>query len=106
MLSESDTKNRSYVNVVEDDGVDYREIAGLMTELGHSMKHSSVHNYVLRVMRKFVDAIAHTWRITLDEKRVDEIAKDPCFQHGISDLLHAIELQRRDERDKQQNKEA
>ena len=44
---------KGHATVTEDDGVNYREIAEIMTEMGFKMQHSSAHNYVLRVMRKF-----------------------------------------------------
>ena len=86
---------RGYMTVTEDDGVNYREIADTMTELGFSMNHSSARNYVLRVMQKFAKAITEKWKIELDEVRLYEIAKHPGVQHGISDLLQTIEAQRR-----------
>ena len=87
---------RGYATVAEDEGVNYREIADTMTELGFEMNHSSARNYVLRVMRKFVAAYTEDMaEVDLDEKRIDEIAKDPGFQHGVADLLHVVEAQRR-----------
>lgn len=87
--------DRGYATVAEDEGVNYREIADTMSELGFNMNHSSARNYVLRVMRKFVEAYAVKWGIELDETRVNEISKNPSFQHGVADLLHTVEAQRR-----------
>lgn len=87
--------DRGYATVAEDEGVNYREIADVMTELGFSMNHSSARNYVLRVMRKFVAAITEDLDLDLDERRIDEIAKDPSFQHGIAELLQVLEARRR-----------
>ena len=88
--------DRGYATVAEDEGVNYREIADTMTELGFNMNHSSARNYVLRTMRKFVVAFADQWSIELTEEKIDEIAKNPNFQHGIADLLHVVEAERRD----------
>jgi hypothetical protein len=87
--------DRGYSTVVGDEGVNYREIADTMCELGFQMNHSSARNYVLRVMRKFVDVYAKQYEISLTPSRIDEIAKSPSFQHGIADLLHSIESERR-----------
>jgi hypothetical protein len=87
--------DRGYATVADEEGVNYREIAEMMTGLGFSMNHSSARNYVLRVMRKFAAALGVAWGQELDEKRIDEIAKDPSFQHGIADLLHVVEARRR-----------
>lgn len=88
--------DRGYATVAEDEGVNYREIADTMTELGFRMNHSSARNYVLRVMRKFASAYTDSMQMAMDEKRIDEIAKSPTFQHGVADLLHIVEAQRRD----------
>ncbi len=95
MLKQGACIDRGYATVAEDEGVNYREIAELMTELGFSMNHSSARNYVLRVMRKFVVAMSEAWEHPLDENRIDEIAKDPSFQRAVSDLLHVNEARRR-----------
>jgi len=87
---------KGHATVVEDDGVNYREIADTMTELGFPMNHSSARNYVLRVMRKFVHALVRSWKLEeLDESVIDAITKDPDFQHAIAELLQVVELQRR-----------
>jgi hypothetical protein len=90
------TVERGYATVTLDEGVNYREIADTMTELGFPMNHSSARNHVIRVMRKFVSAVAHVYEVDLDEKRLDEVAKSPTFQGGMADLLHVVEMARRD----------
>lgn len=95
-LRRGTTVDRGYATVAEDEGVNYREIADTMTELGFNMNHSSARNYVLRVMRKFAIAYAQQWGIQLTETKIDEIAKNPNFQHGVADLLHVVEVERRD----------
>ena len=87
--------DRGYATVAEDEGVNYREIADTMTELGFEMNHSSARNYVLRVMRKFATSFTEAMGEDFDEKRIDEIAKNPNFQHGVADLLHVLEVRRR-----------
>lgn len=98
-LKKGSTVERGYATVATDEGVNYREIADTMTELGFPMNHSSARNYVLRVMRKFVDAFATEYDIPVDESRINDIAKSPGFQHGVADLLHFVEVERRDNRD-------
>ncbi len=82
---------RGYATVTEDEGVNYRDIAETMTELGFQMNHSSARNYVLRVMRKFVEALNAEWRLSLTEEKILEITKSPEFQQGIAEILHSIE---------------
>lgn len=97
-LKKGSTVDRGYATVATDEGVNYREIADTMTELGFSMNHSSARNYVLRVMRKFVEEFADEYDIDLNETRIDEIAKSPGFQCGVADLLHTVEVERRAQR--------
>lgn len=78
-----------------DDGVNYRDIADTMTEIGYKMNHSSARNYVLRVMRKFAEAIVDQYGINVSDDRLDDIARSPMFQSGISELLHDIETVRK-----------
>lgn len=91
--------DRGYATVATNEGINYREIADMMTELGFPMNHSSARNYVLRVMRRFVSAVVNEYDINVSDSRIDEIAKSPVFQHGIADLLHGIESERRSHRD-------
>lgn len=98
-LKKGSRVDRGYATVTTDEGVNYREIADTMTELGFSMNHSSARNYVIRVMRKFVSAFAEGYGLELDENKESEIAKSPGFQHGVADLLHTVETHRRVERE-------
>lgn len=87
--------DRGYATVTEDDGVNYRDIAETMTELGFRMNHSSARNYVLRVMRKFVEELDEQWNLHLPDDKITEITKSPDFQQGIAEILHSIELSRK-----------
>lgn len=82
---------RGYATVIEDEGVNYREIADIMTKLGFVMNHSSARNYVLRVMNKFAEAFAEKWNLQLDADKLKIVAYSPQFQSAIADLLHSME---------------
>jgi len=71
-----------------DEGVNYRDIAQLMTESGYKMNHSSVRNYVIRIMKKFVSAYVSRNDINLTDERIDEIAKSSSFQKVMANILH------------------
>ena len=86
---------RGYATVSEDDGVNYRDIAETMTEMGFGMNHSSARNYVLRVMKKFVEALNEKWDLNLSDKKIEEITKSPDFQQGIAEILYSIEGKRK-----------
>lgn len=87
-------KKQTYASITDSDGVNYREIADTMTEIGFKMNHSSARNYVLRVMTKFADELVKQWGIDVPDGDVARIAKSPQFQQGICDVLQAIEAQR------------
>ena len=91
--------DRGYATVSPDEGVNYREIADTMTDLGFIMNHSSARNYIIRIMKKFITAVARDYDIKIDEKKMDIIAKSPVLQQGIADLLQSIEAERRTKRD-------
>lgn len=82
----------SYATVTIDDGINYREIAAIMTEIGFKMNHSSARNYVLRVMKKFASAITEQWDITIPEQKMDKIVKSPQFQQAICDVYQTIDV--------------
>lgn len=84
-------KKSVYATVHLDEGVNYREIAETMSEIGFKMNHSSARNYVLRVMRKFADAITTEWDLSLPEEKIEKIIKTPQFQEAICGLLQAID---------------
>ena len=88
-------KNHRYATVIDEDGVNYREIAEIMTEFGYPMNHSSARNYVIRVMRHFVDAYAKEYDVPMTDDRAFTVAKDPNFQSSMAEILHTIELERR-----------
>lgn len=84
--------NNGYATVLEDEGVNYREIADIMSELGFTMNHSSARNYVLRVMQKFADAFNKEWKLNLPSEKLKVISGSPNFQSVISEVLHSMEM--------------
>lgn len=84
-----------YATVLEDEGVNYREIADIMTDIGFSMNHSSARNHVLRVMTKFAKAFDEKWDLELSDDRLNSIAASPRFQSAVADLLHNLEATRK-----------
>jgi hypothetical protein len=78
-----------------DDGVNYRDIADTMTEIGYKMNHSSARNYVLRVMKKFAEAITDQYGIAMSDEGLENVARSPMFQSGIAELLQDIEAVRK-----------
>jgi len=86
---------RGYATVNDDEGINYREIADTMTDMGYPMNHSSARNYVLRIMKKFVDVLLIEYKLKISEVELLTIVKSPTFQSGIADLLHVVEMERR-----------
>lgn len=86
---------KGYATVIEDDGVNYREIADIMSEVGFIMNHSSARNYVLRVMQKFIEAFNKEWGLNLPQEKMRTIASSPQFQNVIAEVLHNLEVTRK-----------
>jgi len=86
------SKKPSYATVVENDGINYRDIADTMSSIGFKMNHSSARNYVLRVMRKFAVPILKEWDVNVSEQRLDQIIRSPQFQQGICEILQTIDV--------------
>lgn len=83
--------NSVYATVSFEEGVNYREIAEMMTEIGFKMNHSSARNYVLRVMRKFAEALCESWDLDLPDHKIDKIVKSPAFQSAICEILQKLD---------------
>ena len=98
MKAEKNREKKEYSTSALDDGVNYRNIADLMSEMGFQMNHSSARNYVLRVMKKFVEALCEKWNIQVNEDRVKNIAQSSNFQQGMFELLHVIEFGRKNDK--------
>jgi hypothetical protein len=88
-MKNKNEKSSVYATVSFDDGVNYREIAETMTQIGFKMNHSSARNYVLRVMKKFALAITTEWDMTIPEQKMDKIVKSPQFQQAVCSLLQS-----------------
>lgn len=84
-------KSSVYATVSLEDGVNYREIAETMTQIGFKMNHSSARNYVLRIMKKFAVAITSEWDISVPEHRMEKIVKSPQFQQAVCSLLQSAD---------------
>lgn len=95
-MSRKMKKVSNYATVSEEEGVNYREISDMMSEIGFKMNHSSARNYVLRVMKKFVEALVDNWDLEIPPERLDAIAKSPQFQQAIYEILLQIEAQRKE----------
>ena len=93
MMKKGKKFDDGYATVEE--GVNYRDIADTMTEIGYKMNHSSARNYVLRVMRKFAEAIVDEYGINMSDEKLEDVARSPMFQSGIAELLQDIEALRK-----------
>lgn len=70
-----------------DEGMDYRSIAEIMTRRGHKMNFSSARNVFLTGMERVADAILKNVGASTSPEFVAEVAKNPNFQSYIMDAL-------------------
>lgn len=84
-----------YATITDDEGVDYRKISHEMSKRGWKMNHSSVRNYVLRIMQKFAVEYSECLDSKVKRDNTLDIAKNPEFQVMVSDLVQKalLELQ-------------
>ena len=71
------------------DGMTYHEIADNMRESGYKMNHSTSRNLLLSGLRKLATKIADVQGLSLDEKQLDKISKDPRFQESVFEIVAA-----------------
>lgn len=86
---------RGYATITDEDGVNYKEIAETMTELGFKMQHSSARNHVIKVMKMFASEFSKHVDAEMDDEQLTQLAKMPSFQTAVADILQTIETQRR-----------
>ena len=96
MALKKGTKIERGYATVDSDGVNYREISEVMTEMGWPMNHSSARNYVLRAMRKFAVGLSAAEGVELGARELEELATSPAFQSLVGDLLSQVEVSRRE----------
>lgn len=77
--------NQGYATVA--DGLDYRAISEIMTERGFKMNHATARNVLLSAMRSLASDLLLSRGEELQLERVDQIARSPQFQSGISDAV-------------------
>lgn len=84
---------KGYATVIEDDGINYREIANIMSDIGFIMNHSSARNYILRAMIKFIEAFNKELNLEISKDHIKNVASSPQFQSVIAELLHSSEAE-------------
>ena len=66
------------------DGLDYRAISEIMTERGFKMNHATARNVLLSALRSLASDLLLSRGEDLQLERVEQIARSPLFQSGIS----------------------
>lgn len=82
-----------YATILNDDGIDYRKISTEMSKRGWKMNHSSVRNYILRIMQKFATEYSTCLDNKIKKTSGLDVAKNPEFQAMVSDLIQKALLE-------------
>jgi hypothetical protein len=69
------------------DGMDYRAISEIMTERGYKMNHATARNVLLSAMRSLAKDLLLARGEGLETDRIEQIARSPMFQSGVSDSV-------------------
>ena len=81
-------KQKKYVTVSKnDDALDYRTIANIMTNNGDKMNHATVRNIILKSFYKIAKGISSDYEKKLTDNEIKIIAKSPQFQTAIIELM-------------------
>ena len=81
-------KQKKYVTVSKnDDALDYRTIASIMTSDGDKMNHATVRNIILKSFYKIAKGVASDYEKRLSDDQLKLIAKSPQFQTAIIELM-------------------
>jgi hypothetical protein len=78
---------RKYVTTQDDNGMDYRSIAMIMSSEGDKMNHSTVRNIVTRGFMKVVSGISSDYGLHYDKNIVKRIAQSPEFQDSLIQIM-------------------
>lgn len=81
-------KKNIFINEVN--GLEYKNIANIMTNSGYKMNHSSVRNHINRGCIKIIDHYANINNIKLSKENIYEIAKSKEFQDALYNVLKEI----------------
>lgn len=68
-------------------GLNYRQIAEIMTASGSKMNHSSVRHNMISALMKVAEELTHTVGVKLTEERLKEVAGDPRFQGALCGII-------------------
>tara|TARA_B000000557_G_C20535200_1_gene342386 strand:+ start:338 stop:604 length:267 start_codon:yes stop_codon:yes gene_type:complete len=81
-------KRKKYVTVSKnDDALDYRTIANIMSSNGDKMNHATVRNIILKSFYKIAKGVAGDYEKKLSDEQLKIIAKSPQFQTAIIELM-------------------
>tara|TARA_Y100000592_G_scaffold81988_1_gene130238 strand:- start:981 stop:1274 length:294 start_codon:yes stop_codon:yes gene_type:complete len=80
--------SQGYATVKE--GLDYRAISEIMSDNGFKMNHATARNVLLSGMRSLAKNVLTSRGEEPTLERIDEIARAPQFQSGVSDTLSDI----------------
>ena len=82
--------DKGYVTTAELGGKSYQEIANTMSDRGFKMNHSTARNLCVNGLKKIVERVATQQGLTLSDKQIKKIAKDPDFQSGLCDIIKEL----------------
>lgn len=80
-----------YATTSELGGKSYQQIADSMTDLGFKMNHSTARNICVESLKKIAKSILEVNNMTVTDKELKRIAKDPGFQSGICDIIKEVD---------------
>jgi hypothetical protein len=69
------------------DGIDFRQIAKIMSEAGHQMNHATARNVLIIALRSLLTNLASQFNIKITEDRMQEMLRSQQLHDALSHVL-------------------
>jgi hypothetical protein len=74
--------------VVLEDGVDFRQIAQIMSNKKYVMNHATARNVLMQSLNKLLLFVSNKMGSNITEEQVKEILKDQNVHEALAEILH------------------
>lgn len=74
--------------VTLEDGIDFRQIAKIMSDAGYQMNHATARNVLMMSLSNLFKSIAEEMGTEVTDAQVKAILKDQTVHEALSDVLY------------------
>ena len=80
-------KIKKYVTLNED-GMDFRTMAEIMTSKGYKMNHATARNHLILAIKNLVGNMSTSLNVSISAKDIDVMIKSQDVHEQLSDVLY------------------